>query len=83
MGGDAWSPALVEQVVRLTQRLRGRDDLVKPPGVAETLDWARALDAMGATDLDVELAAATLGVAVKYREDGARVRASLDRLMAR
>ena len=59
------APALAEQVVRLTQRLRGRDDLVKPPGVAETLDWARALDAMGATDLDVELAAATLGVAVK------------------
>ncbi len=75
------APALAEQVVRLTQRLRGRDDLVKPPGVAETLDWARALDAMGAADLDVELAAATLGVAVKYREDADRVRASLDEIL--
>ncbi len=75
------APALAEQVVRLTQRLRGRDDLVKPPGVAETLDWARALDVMGASDLDVELASATLGVAVKYREDADRVRASLDEIL--
>jgi len=75
------APALAAQVVRLTQQLRSRDDLVKPPGVAETLDWARALEAMGARDLDVELAAATLGVAVKYREDADRVRASLDEML--
>ena len=31
------------QVVSVVQQLRGRDDLLKPPGVAETLDWARAL----------------------------------------
>ena len=74
-------PALAEQVVRLTQRLRQRDDLLKPPGVAETLDWARALEALGAADLDIELAAATLGVAVKYREDADRVRASLDQML--
>jgi MoxR-like ATPase len=74
-------PALAEQVVRLTQRLRQRDDLVKPPGVAETLDWARALEALGVADLDIELAAATLGVAVKYREDADRVRASLDQML--
>jgi MoxR-like ATPase/CTP:molybdopterin cytidylyltransferase MocA len=75
------APALAEQVVRLAQRLRQRDDLVKPPGVAETLDWARALEALGAADLDIELAAATLGVAVKYREDADRVRASLDQML--
>jgi MoxR-like ATPase/CTP:molybdopterin cytidylyltransferase MocA len=75
------APALAEQVVRLVQRLRQRDDLIKPPGVAETLDWARALDALGAADLDIELAAATLGVAVKYREDADRVRASLDQML--
>ena len=75
------APALAEQVVRLTQRLRQRDDLLKPPGVAETLDWARALEALGAADLDIELAAATLGVAVKYREDAERVRASLDQML--
>ena len=75
------APALAEQVVRLTQRLRHRDDLLKPPGVAETLDWARALEALGAADLDIEVAAATLGVAVKYREDADRVRASLDQML--
>jgi MoxR-like ATPase len=76
------SEALGEQVVRLVQQLRSRGDLLKPPGVAETLDWARALDALGAGDLDVETAAATLGVAVKYREDTDRVRNSLDRILA-
>jgi MoxR-like ATPase len=76
------APALAGQVVRLSQSLRKRDDLVKPPGVAETLDWARALDALRVSDLDVETAAATLGVAVKYREDVDRVRASLDQILA-
>ena len=76
------SDALGEQVVHLVQQLRTRGDLLKPPGVAETLDWARALDALGAGDLDVETAAATLGVAVKYREDTDRVRKSLDRILA-
>ena len=56
-------------------------NLLKPPGVAETLDWARALDALGASTLDPEVAAATLGAAVKYREDSERVRAQLDKLL--
>lgn len=76
------SEVLAEQVVRLVQRLRTEGELIKPPGVAETLDWARALDALGASSLDPEVAAATLGAAVKYREDGERVRAMLDRLLA-
>ncbi|MGN6754024.1 MAG: AAA family ATPase [Intrasporangium sp.] len=76
------SEALADQVVRLVQRLRSEGDLIKPPGVAETLDWARALDALGASSLDPEVAAATLGAAVKYREDGERVRAMLDRMLA-
>src|SRR3954451_13908323 len=75
------SETLRRQVVELVQQLRGRD-LVKAPGVAETLDWARALDRIGATDLDVETAATTLGAAVKYREDAERVRAALDRMLA-
>ena len=58
-------------------------ELIKPPGVAETLDWARALQELGARDLDLETAAASLGVAVKYREDAERVRASLDRILSR
>ena len=76
------APALARQVVRVTQQLRSRGDLLKPPGVAETLDWARALDALGTADLDVETAAATLGAAVKYRDDAERVRASLERILA-
>ncbi|MEO7754514.1 MAG: MoxR family ATPase [Terracoccus sp.] len=75
------SATLAEQVVRVVQRLRDGGELIKPPGVAETLDWARALDALGASTLDPELAAATLGAAVKYREDSERVRAQLDKLL--
>ena len=78
---------LAEQVVLACQRLRADQqptgDLVKPPGVAETIDWARALLELGAVDLDVETAAATLGVAVKHRDDAERVRAGLDRVLAR
>ncbi|EWT01333.1 ATPase [Intrasporangium oryzae NRRL B-24470] len=75
------SAGLAEQVVTLVQRLRSSGDLIKPPGVAETLDWARALEAIGASRLDAEVAAATLGTAVKYREDAERVRSMLDTLL--
>lgn len=74
--------ALAEQVVTLVQRLRTDGELLKPPGVAETIDWARALHHLGAAELDLETAAATLGAAVKYREDSERVRAGLDTLLA-
>ena len=57
-------------------------DLVKPPGVAESLDWARALQLVGARHLDVESAARTLGAVLKYREDADRVRNQLDSLLA-
>ena len=63
------------------QRLRTAD-LLKAPGVAETLDWARALHRLGARELDVETAARTLGAVVKHREDSDRVRASLERMLA-
>jgi MoxR-like ATPase len=75
--------ALAEQVVRATQLIRADEHLVKPPGIAETLDWARALTELGARELDIETAAATLGVAVKYREDTERVRLALDRMLSR
>ena len=76
------SDQLAQQVVKLVQQLRARDDLLKPPGVAETLDWARALERLGTKELDVETAAATLGAVVKYREDTERVRKALDRMLA-
>ena len=77
------SETLAAQVVSTVQALRRDPELIKPPGVAETLDWARALHELGSPTLDLETAAATLGVAVKYREDAERVRAALDRILAR
>ena len=59
-----------------------RAELLKPPGVAETIDWARALQLVGARHLDVDSAAATLGAVLKYREDADRVRKQLDALLA-
>jgi MoxR-like ATPase len=64
---------LAEQVTALAQALRA-EDLVKPPGVAETIDWAEALDALGASEVDAELAVVTLGSVLKYREDAERAR---------
>ena len=75
------SAALAEQVVGVVQKLRERDDLEKPPGVAETLDWARALHHLGTTELDLESSARTLGALVKYREDADRVKQALDQML--
>jgi len=60
--------ALTRKVVFAVQRLRELD-LAKPPGVAETIDWARALSFLGADDLDVAAAGETLGAVVKERDD--------------
>ena len=60
--------ALARSVADVVVRLR-QLDLFKPPGVAETLDWTRALVALGADTLDAELATHTLGSVLKYRED--------------
>ncbi|MDN5857071.1 MAG: MoxR family ATPase [Pseudonocardia sp.] len=72
---------LAAQVAAAVRTMR-QSELLKPPGVAESLDWARALQLIGARHLDVESAAATLGAVLKYREDADRVRAQLDTLMA-
>lgn len=63
---------LVADVARATQRMREMD-LLKPPGLAEAIDWTAALQALGARGLDLDLAARTLGAAVKYHEDQQRV----------
>ncbi|TAM71042.1 MAG: MoxR family ATPase [Microbacteriaceae bacterium] len=72
---------LAEQVAAIVQELRLRGEMLKPPGVAETLDWARALHQLGATELDLESAAATIGAVCKYREDTERVRSALDSML--
>jgi MoxR-like ATPase len=68
------SERLAREVARATATLRTLD-LLKPPGVAEAMDWATALHALGARDLDPDLAARTLGAVLKYREDTDRVQA--------
>ena len=63
---------LARQVAAAVGALRGLD-LYKPPGVAETIDWAAALGRLGATTLDDALVTNTLGAVLKYREDHQRV----------
>jgi MoxR-like ATPase len=59
---------LAEQAARFAAELRSLD-LQKPPGLAETIDWVRALSALGQQELDVENVQATLGSLLKYHED--------------
>jgi len=61
------------QITQATKRLRGME-LVKPPGVAEAIDWALALAALGVEELNGEVAALTIGAVVKVREDAERVK---------
>nr|WP_201496030.1 MoxR family ATPase [Rubrivivax sp. A210] len=63
---------LARQVVAFVQRLR-QLDLFKVPGVAETLDWARALVALDASHLEPAAVHDSLGVLLKYQDDIARV----------
>ena len=74
------SERLAEQVAAAVHKLRDVG-LLKAPGVAESLDWARALQLLGARELNVESAAATLGAVLKYREDADRVREQLPKLL--
>ena len=64
---------LAAQAAAFVQSLRGLD-LAKPPGVAETIDWAHALAALGHAELDVQTVEETLGSVLKYHEDFAAVR---------
>jgi MoxR-like ATPase len=65
--------SLAREVARAVRRMR-EVDLLKPPGVAESIDWAQALHLLGARSLDPERAAATLGAVLKYQEDAVRIR---------
>jgi MoxR-like ATPase len=62
------SERLGRQVAEVTQRLRGLD-LYKVPGVAETVDWARALAALGHQEATPAALRETMGAAVKHQED--------------
>jgi MoxR-like ATPase len=71
--------ALARKVVAAVNRLRELD-LAKPPGVAETIDWARTVDLLGGTSLDPQLALDTLGAVVKERDDLELVRDNLEEI---
>src|SRR5947209_20389844 len=64
---------LARQVAAATQAVRSFE-LYKPPGVAETIDWAQSLAALGRSSLDERTVEVTLGSLLKYREDQERVR---------
>jgi len=71
----AASEVLAGQVARGVARLRDLD-LAKPPGVAEAISWAGALNVLGAASLDSASASRTAGAVLKYSEDLRAVRAS-------
>ncbi|MFN2562218.1 MAG: AAA family ATPase [Jatrophihabitans sp.] len=71
---------LVQDVAAAVGRLR-EANLLKPPGVSETIDWTQALHVLGVSRLDPETAEATLGAALKYREDMVRVQRELATLI--
>jgi MoxR-like ATPase len=64
---------LAAEAAAFVRGLRGLD-LAKPPGVAETIDWTRALAALGREELDAATVEATLGSVLKYHEDVEAVR---------
>ena len=65
--------SLARQVAAAVESMRSLN-LYKPPGVAETIDWATALGQLGVSELDEATVTATLGTVLKYREDHERVR---------
>jgi len=67
---------LAYQVTTVCQQLR-QAELFKPPGIAETLDWATALVTMGRQELDEATVNETLGVLLKYQDDVQRVRGEM------
>jgi MoxR-like ATPase len=69
------SEALSRQVVAFVQGLREMD-LFKQPGVAETLEWSRALLQLNALSLDPHTVDSSLGVLLKYQDDLAKVKGS-------
>ncbi|MFN3391957.1 MAG: AAA family ATPase [Meiothermus ruber] len=73
---------LAQQAVAFVQALR-QQDLYKAPGVAETLDWASSLLALGQTELSLEVVQETLGVLLKYQDDVVKAKQQAHDLLAR
>jgi MoxR-like ATPase len=62
------SQQLSQQVVDFVQQVR-QQEIYKPPGVSESLDWAEALSVLNVTTLDAEVVNSTLGFILKYQDD--------------
>jgi hypothetical protein len=71
---------LAAKVTEAVGRLRDLD-LVKNPGIAETIGWAQALAFLGVSALDAESAEITLGTVIKDRDDLQRVKLELDSII--
>jgi MoxR-like ATPase len=71
---------LIDDLVGMMHRLR-QLDLKKTPSISETLDWARALLALNAQELDAELVNQTFNVILKYEGDVRKAQAELDKLL--
>lgn len=76
------SERLTRRIVEVVQYLRAENRLIKLPGVAETIDWARAVHELGKDDLDLDTATLTLGALSKYREDTVHLKAVLTEQLA-
>lgn len=77
----AISDALAVKLVEFVRRLRDLE-LRKPPSIAESIEWARAILVLGASAIDEELARATLGVLLKHGEDREKAEHRLAALLA-
>ncbi len=76
------SAQVTAQVAAAVESMRGLG-LYKPPGVAESIDWAQALHSLGRATLDAETIRTTIGTVLKYREDQLRVTGSaFDQVLA-
>jgi MoxR-like ATPase len=75
------APRLQEQAARFVNALR-KLDLQKAPSIAETLDWARALRALGVEELDAPVVARTLNLVLKHEEDLKKAQSRLPSLLA-
>jgi MoxR-like ATPase len=74
------SQELTRQVVDFVQQVR-REDIYKPPGVSESLDWAEALGYLNVHSLDPTVINATLGFILKYQDDVNKIQPITERLL--
>lgn len=63
------SPKLADDVVAFVQRLRQVNELTKKPGISETLDWANALNVLGAKEITPSILSSTLTCLIKNEDD--------------